>query len=501
MSYVEKSVYKYLKNIVVSGIKALFNKKFLIYTIFFLVLIASTSIIALISIPSIGLTIGSISSEDMINYVFYFELAFALAYIITGLLLSRTPIVLHLIIMLLLAGGMFTGLYFLDNVLVITIIGFVLYTLWMFITIISTFSFSKNLLGSRVTGSILFIGKKEGGAALFSGILTPLILVFVGLNGYMLYQGIITVYWLYIVTPVVSILTGGFLIFAMWYLARKDDVFYTILPFFYVLTNTHTIQLFIRLIQGDSTYISWLSIMVSIFFLLNSISKYYRKVEKLDMDFLPEQEEILEVKESSKKQKEKAPEKNEFFISDVFRFISDRGVIMLILGFALANHSIILQIGFNKENIEAIFTLQSGVVQTAHCFTMIFATITVLIIIILKYSSKRFQSYLTPRIFRLNFLPPYEDVEKFVVDARSGNIDWKVFARDATISLARKGMSATAQLSVSAKEQTIDLARKGVDTVKTKAKSLAEKTKNWRQRMLSKDDDSDSLEEFDEDDF
>ena len=501
MSYIEKSVYKYLKNIVVSGVKALFNKKFLIYTIFFLVLIASTTIIALISIPSIGLTIGSISSEDMINYILYFELAFTLAYIITGLFLSKTHIVLHLILMILLAGGIFTGLFFLDNVLVITIVGFVLYTLWMFITIISTFSFSKNLLGSRVTGSILFMGKKEGGAALFSGILTPLMLVFIGLNGYILYQGIVMVYWLYIVTPVISIVTGGFLIFAVWYLARKDDVFYTILPFFYLLTNTHTIQLFIRLLQGDSTYISWLSILVSIFFLLNSISKYYRKVQKLDMDFLPEQEELVEVKESSKKRKEKVPEKNEFFISDVFRFISDRGVIMLILGFALANHSIILQIGFNRENIKAIFVLPSGVVQTAHCFTMIFVTITTIIILILRYSSKRFQSYLTPRIFRLNFLPPYEDLEKFVIDARSGNLDWKLFARDATISLARKGISATAQLSVSAKDQTIDLARKGVGVVKTKAKTLAERTKNWRQRMLDKDEEIESEEELEDEDF
>ncbi|MHA1462658.1 MAG: hypothetical protein ACTSQ0_06290 [Candidatus Heimdallarchaeota archaeon] len=45
MSYVEKSVYKYLKNIVTSGFKALFTKKFLIYTIFFLIIIATKSLL------------------------------------------------------------------------------------------------------------------------------------------------------------------------------------------------------------------------------------------------------------------------------------------------------------------------------------------------------------------------------------------------------------------------------------------------------------------------
>ncbi|NHJ03805.1 MAG: hypothetical protein EAX90_03210 [Candidatus Heimdallarchaeota archaeon] len=461
----------------------------------------------MVGIPSINLTIFGISPENMINYIFYFELAFAIAYILTGFFFTKTPMFLHIIFVILIAGGITTGLYFLDNFIVVTILGFVLYCLWMFITIVSTFSFGKNLLGSKVTGSILFMGKKEGGAALFSGILTPLILCCIGMNGYILYQGIVTPSWLYITTAIVGILVGGFLIFAMWYLARKDDVFYTILPFFYLMTNTHVIQLVIRLIRGDTTYISWLSILVSVFFLLNSISKYYRKVKKLDADFLPNQEDLeeMEIPAETKKRwkKEKPIEKEEFFISDIFRFITDRGVIMLILGFALANHSVILQIGFNRANISAIFVgFPGGVVQTAHSLTMLFAALAVVIIIILNYASKRFKSYLKPKIFRLNFLPPYEDVENFVINAKSGNINWKLFARDATISLAKKGVSATTQITVSAKDQTIDLAKKGIEIVKTKASSVVEKTKKWGQRFLSEEEEEiEYLEEVDDNDF
>ena len=65
----------------------------------------------------------------------------------------------------------------------------------------------------------------------------------------------------------------------------------------------------------------------------------------------------------------------------------------------------------------------------------------------------------------MNFMPPYEDVENFVIDARSGNINWAMFARDATIKLAKKGLGATTRISVSAKEQSIDLIKRGIEKV------------------------------------
>ncbi len=505
MSYVEKSVYRYLRRIVTSGIKALFTRKFLIYTIFFLVVILTSTITALMSNPDINLTIFGIPPEDMINYIFYFELAFALAYILVGLFLAKTPTYLHILFVLIIAGGLTTGFYYIDNIVVIAIVGFVMFVLWMLITIVSTYSFSKNLFGSRITGSILFMGKKEGESALFSGILTPLILGCIGLDGYILYQGIVMPSWLYISTGSVGIIMGAFIILVIWRLARKNDVYYTILSFFYILTNTHAIQLVIRLVKGDTNYIAWLNIIISAFFLLNSISKYYRKVEKLDADFLPRQnlDEIVEEPTKKKKWRRKESEliKEEFFISDVFKFISDRGVIMGILGFALAYHSMILQIGFNRENISAIFDMiPGGIVQTAHSISLLFAVIVVIFSIILYYSSNRFRNYTSPKIFRLNFLPPYEDVERFVVDARSGNINWTIFARDVTINLAKKGLSATTRISVSAKEQSIDLAKKGIDVVKTKASTTIEKAKKWGQKFISSSDET-HKEEHEEDDF
>ncbi|MHA1365458.1 MAG: hypothetical protein ACTSP5_03480 [Candidatus Heimdallarchaeota archaeon] len=197
------------------------------------------------------------------------------------------------------------------------------------------------------------MGKKAGGSALFSGILTPLIILCIGMNGYVLYKGIISLSWLYMATSITGILMGGFILIAIWVLAKKDDVFYTVLSFFYLIINTHTIQVVFRLVKGDTNYISWLNIIVSVFFLLNTISKYYRKVEKLDADFLPK--ETVEVAEEEEKKfrlfkRDKQQDKEEFFISDVFQFVSNRGVIMIILGFALTYHSMMLQIGFNRVN-------------------------------------------------------------------------------------------------------------------------------------------------------
>ncbi|MFW9923286.1 MAG: hypothetical protein ACFFDW_08390 [Candidatus Thorarchaeota archaeon] len=483
MSYIEKSVYKYLKSVVTSGVKALFTRKFLIYTIFFLVVIVTTTLTSLVVHPSINLTIFNIPPEKMINYLFYFEIAFALAYILVGMFLSKTPIVLHVFLILLFTGGITTGFYFLDNFVVIAILCYVLFILWLLITIVSTFSFSKNLFGSRITGSILFMGKKEGGSALFSGISTPLILLCIGANGYILYQGIVNLSWIYITTASVGILAGGLIIFIIWSLAKKDDLFCTIVSFFYLLTNTHVIQLVIRFIKGDVNYISWLSVFVSVFFLLNSISKYYRKIQKLDADFQPRvnDEEIIKEEKKTKKRFWKLDNeiKEEFFISDVFKFITDRGVILLVLGFALAYHSMLLQIGFNNTNIANIFTgISGGIVQSGHCITMIFSAIVVLISIIFYYSSKRFRAYTSPQIFRFNFLPPFEDVEKFIVDAKAGNIDWKILARDATVSLAKKGLSSTARLSLSVKDQSIEYAKKGYGIVKEKTKQIGQKIKD-----------------------
>ncbi|MHA1462659.1 MAG: hypothetical protein ACTSQ0_06295 [Candidatus Heimdallarchaeota archaeon] len=449
-------------------------------------------------------TIFGIPSADMINYLFYFELAFAISYILVGFALAKTPTFLHILLVILFAGGITTGFIFLNNIVVVLIICSVLYCLWIFITIISSYSFSKNLLGSRVTGSILFMGKKEGGSALFSGLLTPLIIACIGLNGYLLYQGIDLASWLYISTSVVGILMGGLLLVVIWRLARKDDVYYTILPFFYLMTNTHAIQLVIRLVKGDTNYIAWVSLLISAFFLLNSISKYYRKVQKLDADFLPIEtsEEIIDVTTSDEEgQKETQEEmKEEFYISDVFKFISDRGVIMMILGFALAFHSMVLQIGFNKENINQILLFKEvGVVQIGHSITMVFAAIVVIFSIILYSSSNKFKNYTSPQIYRLNFLPPYEDVEKFVVDAKAGRINWKMFAREASVTLAKKGLSASADIGVSVKEQSIELAKKGVDVVKTKASSVIEKWRNKISGTIEEESEEIIIEEADDD--
>ena len=501
MSYVEKSFYHYLKKVLVSGIKALFTKQFLIYSIFFLVISVSTTITALLGIPAINLVIFGIQPENMINYVLYFELAFAIAYIFVGLFFGKTPVWLHMMLVILITGGITTGFIFLNNFVVIAIITFVMFCLWMFITTISAYSFSTNLFGSRLTGSILFMGKKEGGSALFGGILTPLIVTCIGMNGYILYQGIIQASWFFITTSSTGILMGGFILIAIWLLAKKDDVFYTIISFFYLIINTNTIQIVFRLAKGDTNYISWLYVIISLFFMLNTVAKYYRKIEKLDADFLPKETEEENEKEERFRifSRNKHYDREEFFISDVFRFISNRGVIMIILGFALAFHSMLLQIGFNKEIITTIFSnIQTGIVQTAHSIAMLFAAFVVLLSILLYYTSKKFRNYSSPKIYRLDFLPPYEDVEKFMIDAKAGNIDWMIFARDATLKLAKKGISASTKLSVSAKEQSVELAKRGIEIVKAKASEVIENTrKRLVERMNEKDDEyiSDDLED------
>ncbi|MEA2069978.1 MAG: hypothetical protein U9O98_01660 [Asgard group archaeon] len=482
MSYVEKSTYRYLKNILTSGIKALFSKRFLIYTFFFLVVTITTTIAALLVIPTINLTIWGIPPEIMIRYLFYGEIAFSITYVLVGLFFARTPMVLHISILIILASGIITGFYYLDDYRLVAILGVGLFCVWMIITLLSSYSFSKNLFGSKVTGSILFMGKKEGGIALFGGIMTLLILICMGLDGYIIYQGIITHSFLYLLTGSVSFVIGIIIILAIWFWAKNDDIYYTIIAFFYLLANSYTIQLFIRLLQGSVNYIAWLNIVLSIFFLLNSISKYYRKIERLDTDFLPENKKI-DKSEEVMDNKKQLPTSEEFFISDMFNFISDRGVIMIILGFAFGYHSVLLQIGVNRKVIAQIFeALPSGIMQTAFSITILSTGIIVLGSLLLYHTSNRFRNYTSPQIFRLHFLPPYEQLEKFVINAKTGEIDWKHFAKDASITLAKKGAVASSQL-----------AEKSLQKLKEKTTSVMKKTKEWGKELLSKSSDDERI--------
>jgi hypothetical protein len=428
--------------------------------------------------------------EKMIDYILYFELSFAIAYVLAGLFLAKTPVVVHILSMVVVAAGLFTGLYFWNNFAIVAIIGFVMYCLWMFITVLSAFSFSRNLFGNKITGSILFMGKKEGGSALFSGIVTPLIALCCGLNGYILYSGITLSSWLYITTGAVGLLMDGFTLIVMWVLAKKDDIFYSILPLFYVIVNTHSIQLAIRLIKGDTNYISWLHIVVSVLFLLNSIGRYYRKVKKIDKQT---KVEVVEQNNTWRRflwRRRDATNENEQNL--LVRLISDRGVVMNILGFALSFHAIILQIGFNKNNYTAIFqNLSGGVVQSAHSFTLFFAALVVGGAIMFYYLSNRFFMYASPEIYRLQFLPTYEEIEQFIVDAKEGNINWKLLARDATLSMARKGVRSTAEISVSAKDRVTELTKKGLGFLKEKADTAISKAKEWREQLIAQEEEED----------
>ncbi|MBD3189403.1 MAG: hypothetical protein GF308_02105 [Candidatus Heimdallarchaeota archaeon] len=488
MSYVEKSVYRYVLNILTSGIKALFTRKFIVYTIFFITVVVTTTVTAILE--TLNVPLFGLSAENLLNYVFYFELAFASSYILVGSFLAKLPQYVHVPLMVIVAGGLTAGFYFLDNIIFSSIFGFVLYCLWIMITIISAYSFSRNLFGGRVLGSILFMGKREGGPALFAGLMTPLALVFAGLDGYIFYQGIVLSSWLYMVVGIVGICVNLFLLYLIWGLARKDDVFYTIVPFFYLLANTHTVQMVIRLASGEVNYLSWASLVLMAFFLLNSVSKYYRKIKKLDLDFSGEEvtlsstENDPQKKKKKRKKEEEELDDDEFFISNVFRFVTDSGVIMVILGFAMAYHAMALQIGFKRVSVLKNIGLTGGIVQTGHCVTLLFAAFIVLLSVAGYYLYARFREYSSPPIFRLSFLPPYEELESFFKKAKKGEINWGVFARDATVKVARRGIYATTNVSVSIKKQVVGVAKKGAEVIKDGTKTAYERARGWGDRFF-----------------
>ena len=86
MSYVEKAFYKYIKHILTSGLRVLFSKKYIFYTIAFILISITTTVFYLIRKYTTNL-IPEVVAEVLISI----ELSIAITYVIFGLFFTRYP--------------------------------------------------------------------------------------------------------------------------------------------------------------------------------------------------------------------------------------------------------------------------------------------------------------------------------------------------------------------------------------------------------------------------
>ncbi|MHA1223878.1 MAG: hypothetical protein ACTSSG_01990 [Candidatus Heimdallarchaeaceae archaeon] len=442
MSYVEKAFYRYIKNIFTSGFRVLFSKKYLLYTIAFILISATSTVFYLIEKQLTSVDIGYILIEV--------ELSVAFTYIVFGIFFSRYPLKFWLPPALIVAAGGAALLHYLPlltNVDISPYIAGICYLTWILVSVFLTFTVSRNFWGNKVLGSIMFLGKQaDEGTILFAGVVFILSIANAAMSGFLIYTSII-------VKDYFLLLTGIFAFFAIiliniiiFVLGKRDDVFYTILAFFYIIGSFTLWKLTIYTVRGQAPSDNIGSLLVALFFIFYSVSSYGKKVKKIEEELSSTltEEEALE----KKKQKEKEEEEDKWKLLVIPRTLGPLGVLMTVMGLILGYHVTYLQILSEKDMFAGIFTESFSInylVGLKDKFAVILLTLILFYFFLSYLWSDNFRNYASPKLYRFEFLPPFEELVERIDRIKSGEDSWKNYANMIIKEGIKFGVKSTAK--------------------------------------------------------
>ncbi len=401
MSYVEKSFYWYLKRMLTSGFKLLFSRKYLPYSLFFIIIISATSILAYLRSQNVQ------QALELYDFILKLELAVGTGFILTGIFLGKRSSVTQFSFIIIISILAFLGYSNVDPI-VLDLLAASSYIIWIAISVFASYSMFRDLFGSKVLGTILFLGKKEGeGSILFAGPIALLLLGDLGIiwyavqNSQELTKG--TIYAL--LAFVAAIFVGEIIIL---FFGSVDDVFFTSLLFFLAMGTIRLLQLVLDiLLPRTKSSISWTDTILVIFFLLYSVQGMTKKAEKI-----PDEEIIAE---------------GSWIGQKITMIIGDRGAVIILLGLIFGFHVTQLQVLFGESIILTRYFAGSNVsvAQLGHEIGVLIQGIWFFVLLFLWMFSPSFRKYASPEIKRFGWLPPFEDLVEFIEASKGGEIDWK----------------------------------------------------------------------------
>ncbi len=499
MSYVEKAIYDYIKGIFVNGFKVLFSKKYIGYTIlvFAIALTASFLVLAQDYMPELA------PYADMMLKI---ELAVAVTFVICGLFLAHYPLKFWFIPALMMVGAFSILFYFLPEQMnlfdVSPYVSIAIYLIWIIVSVFLSYSMSLNLFGNKYLGSALYLGKsKNQGGILFGGIVFLIVIANIGGALYLLYNVITskTMELLLFSSAIFSILASILVLLIIFDLGKRNDVFFTILAFYYVF-NAHILwRIVIFTYQGrelsDSTFDTLGTIVTSLFWLIYSVSNFGKKlvhVQEKDAEIkevlaqeklIRKQDEVeaphftkdelddykgiekwkkkRELKSYEKKKKkrdqtfakmyEEAQEKiaerkkiakEKWFILRIPEIIGPLGIMLTVMGLIMGYHVINIWIITNPELI--IFDA-SQVAQLRGKWALTFVSILMFFFLFSYATSKKFRNYSDPDLYRFEILPSYEELMENIDKIREGEMSWQGYVMDMLTDMAKQKITGTAK--------------------------------------------------------
>lgn len=434
-TYLESALWDFIKTILTKGIRTLKSPRFFPYTVFLLLIVITGTLATFIEEFS-----GSGLSDNRKNLLLYIEISAAIAFISVGMFLGRARIILQMVSIVGIVGLM-SGVFYDKHGILITVFGketdlasslaAMLYVLWIGIISFSTYSLIRDLFASDIFGTVLFLGKPEdNGEVMFKWIC----LILAGINfslGYMIYtrDGILksTEY-----TAIIIMISSIIAIYPLIGFQRKNDVFFTILSWFYMFTTIRVFLLAFRTFSdstGETSYWDTLfSLFIALYTIQNAAAKGVKLGQKGDQSL---EEELLE------------GERRGIF-AGLAILLTDRGLVLLILGIVMGFHAMQVQTTMGQPNIfqEFEFTSDADIILLGYELNLAISLFIYVMSLVLFVLLPTFRRYSSPNINRLPWLPPYNDLKLVIGGIKDGEISWKGDAMKFIVGMGKDKIAA-----------------------------------------------------------
>lgn len=411
MSYVERAFYDYLKNTMTSGARMLVERRLILFSF----------LLALVGVANTGLAFlyvtsdGSDSDLDTLKLYFLLEVAIAVGFVSAGLIspIFRLRSTLGRFIVLFISAGIIFALGILDESeknmdWLLEWIPVILLFSWAFFIPLSTFAFAFGLFSNKITGSVLFLGKPaDDRRAIFWG---PIFLIAIGIFLVSIYMVLEKNIENHILIASTGIAAAFLVTLAVLGKLTSDDVFSTSIGFFFLLSVPQFVLLIVTGSASDPVRtFNYAMVLFSLLFGAQSVSKTVRKRDqRLGKIATDSEDENLD-------------------LSLVDRFIlkvGAEGVVLMLLGAALGYHLVQLEMYVDLK-ISLVDTFNApSVGYIYHFLAWTFMLGIIIVVIVLFKLSRRFRGHYTADLYRLDFLPPYEELADFFSKMKRGEVSW-----------------------------------------------------------------------------
>ncbi len=431
MTYIESALFDFVKSIFTRGIRTLKSPRFLPYTSVLLIIVLFSTIATFLSqiVPNYNI------SADFIDLILYVELSAAIAFVFTGMLLGRSnakiqlPVIFSIIIGTSLT--MYLKLIIIDNTYALVAVA-IFYILWIGITTFSTFSLFRDLFGSNIFGTILFLGKQEDdGRPLFSGIGWILAILNFSLGLLLLKEAPTTAL---VFTSYVIMFFALIAVIPLFNFQKKNDVFFSVLNAFYMFSTIKVILLVFRVMTATAGETSFWDSIFSMFIALYAVQGAAVKgvkIAKKSTDMTLEEQLMDEAKGLG-------------LMDTISKIFSDRGIILIILGVLLGYHSMQVQASFNRQNLFSNVSILSGsdIVILGYEFSVLISLFIFTACILLFPIVPKFRAYANPEVKRIPWAPEYDDLKLMLAGIKTGDVEWKADAAKLAMGLAKDTLKA-----------------------------------------------------------